>query len=733
MDDFPLSPFLITLSADGLNVGIGDYDRISKVLRTGDSWTVERLRGVLSALLVKDEEQEAAFNQRFDEFFSSQGTNVKRTSQAEIDLFLKSLMQADEEGVGAGSGRPARLRLLRKWVVRTYYDAKRRLAHVVVSTLSYLRTLFNVLLLAALLALVLLPLVSAVQSFIQRQPGTAAVNVQSTEAQPGQPATAPVAAPTLDVSLFDVVIVVAALFLCSVAVGEVLLLIGVGSRPEAPRFDPKKPRLFSPQEVGGRSISYLDQEGLDRAARGFKYLFEEGRSKRLDLDASVEATSRGGGLPTLIYEAPRQLRSVYILEDAYAEPLVWNQSATELAEGLARRGVRVHFGRFLGVPNRFWTPDGEALTLADLDSSAKVSLFLLFSDGKQLNRWRDGDILRAVARWPLAAWMDLRAPLYWDESADLVADYRIPVLPATAPGVQLALETLLLGKPAGPMSVGGGRRGIKAAPPGQTSAYVEWVLGEALPWAQACSMMQPLPLGLADRLRRKFASKLPPERVETLFRLPGSTWDAAGLRFSAEVLAALRAGFSSLRAPEWQEQVLSYIVGQIRAVEPEEYDSLRHLAWEWVLERVRLELDPDAALPNIGRLLLTPLADHIGAEFSRLGPPGETTPSSASLIPLRLLPATREAKRILLRLAPQLSGAAGSRRRGVQRAWGVASFESRLNRAPAAIAERIRRNPALRLEAKLLLDAFELLINFPYQSGQRDSAGYFLSGQKYWQ
>ncbi|HEX8091089.1 MAG TPA: hypothetical protein VF762_19700, partial [Blastocatellia bacterium] len=70
MNTFPLAPFLTSLAADGIRVTLNDYDRISLMLRTGGPWTIERLRGVLLALLVKHPEQEKTFLRRFDSFFS---------------------------------------------------------------------------------------------------------------------------------------------------------------------------------------------------------------------------------------------------------------------------------------------------------------------------------------------------------------------------------------------------------------------------------------------------------------------------------------------------------------------------------------------------------------------------------------------------------------------------------------------------------------------------------------
>src|ERR1044071_7068312 len=70
MNTFPLTPLLVALSADGIQVTIRDYDRISRALRAGGEWTIQRLHDTLLALLVQNAEQEAIFCQRFNTFFS---------------------------------------------------------------------------------------------------------------------------------------------------------------------------------------------------------------------------------------------------------------------------------------------------------------------------------------------------------------------------------------------------------------------------------------------------------------------------------------------------------------------------------------------------------------------------------------------------------------------------------------------------------------------------------------
>lgn len=69
---FPLAPFLVALSAEGVPVTVRDYERIGLVLRTGGPWTITRLRDALRALLAHDVDQRERFDSCFASFFDEQ-------------------------------------------------------------------------------------------------------------------------------------------------------------------------------------------------------------------------------------------------------------------------------------------------------------------------------------------------------------------------------------------------------------------------------------------------------------------------------------------------------------------------------------------------------------------------------------------------------------------------------------------------------------------------------------
>lgn len=418
-------------------------------------------------------------------------------------------------------------------------------------------------------------------------------------------------------------------------------------------WKPDAPQHFPLEQIGGKSPPRLGRRVLDRAAESLRYYESDEASEVLDVDASVEASGQGGGLPTLIYQSKKIIPTVLIFEDAYAEPTAWNSISGEAAEGLRRRGVQVLSGKFFESPLRLHAPNQVTHQLDRLEEQKGNLLLLYFSDSKCFHE-HNAHALRLLSRWPKIAWMELREPKFWDEDTGRVALHNIPVFPATPDGLLKAVTHLSAEHP--PQRSGNESaadwRGVPVYSGGNLYTYVEYVLGDALPWAQACAMIQPVTLGLADRLRLKFLPRLPAERVGRLFALPNSTYNKAGLNFSTPILSVLRHGFTRRWNEVEQRKILLFILERIREVEPSPPESLAHLSWEYVYERVRLEVEPDQALRELAGLAQTPLRDTIKAEFQRVRVPSAlpgTNVSSFNQIPLRRRPASHDSwKRLRL-------------------------------------------------------------------------------------
>ncbi len=555
-DLLPLAPFLASLASDGIRPTLRDYERIHMVLRTRGSWTVGRLRSVLSALLVRDPEQELVFRRRFESFFNPTVAANVELSLLDLEKILANL-RALERMPELTKG-PETMPRLQWWRVLQ----------------SELKRLFS-----------------------RRIARYAYINDYETAGQEPDRAKEPVDEKPVDVEAID-----------EEPVDEALL------------FNVEGPRLFRAGKVGGLPAPRLDREPLDRLADCLGYFRSEEPSSDLDVPRSIKATGRCGGIPHLVFELHKRVRSVVILEDSLAEPRLWNPIAGELAEGLGSRGVPVVHGRFRGVPERFRTADGCEHEIEDLEDDRRGYLLFVFSDGKGLHHERDSFVLEALSRWPMMAWMELRERRAWDESTALPARFGLPVYPASRQGL-----LQVLGRFASERSsredCSRGWETWCGVPAGGSGAQIqehdlERLLGASLPWAQSCAMMvPPVSLGLADALRRRFHGDLPPERIERLVTLPGVFHNAAGLRFSRHVSELLRNGFLVRTTPEDQRHVLEFLIGELSKAEPEAKESLKHQAWEWRLEQLRLRLDPEPAQRRLAELMGGPLGDAIRAEL----------------------------------------------------------------------------------------------------------------------
>lgn len=618
MNDFFLKPFLDILAADGIRVTISDYSRITLALRAEGPWDLERVRGVLLALLVKSPEQEELFLRRFESFFDSDLSISTEHIFADVPTALtkaigeRKTVAPDKESVSS---------------VATLEEDERKPWR----TRRYVKPL--------IVGIMLIVLIPSLYIFISKLLSPSIPKLVNT---PGTPAATATPTPISPPVPWDWLLVLANFALTAfLVVGAYLLFRWLSRawfpRQRRPQFDPAAPRHFNLGVVGGKPPPHLDSAALDYLAGLVGYGLSGKMSASLDMRASVDIAARSGGLPTLVYSKQKLIQTIYIVEDARSEPSVWNSVPRELAEGLAVRGVPVVYGKFYGSPERFETADGTTYWLDELETLNPNYPVVVFSDSQNVSQaWAAA--LRALARRPMLVWMELRERRFWDEKTELIAQHGIPVYPATSEGTLQAFsrfqtaQNLLITYPTNRLT----QHRMPAFSGADVDFQVEWLLGDALLWAQACAMIQPLTLGLADSLRCQFQPHLPPERIGRLFILPGTTHSNSGLRFSDPVLAALKSGFAMRWDDEKQEEILRYILNKIDEVEPAQKNSLAHLSWQWVAARVRLELDPDRALEDIERLVQTPLGNHIKAELENVYVADSTLEGYAHVTPGRI-------------------------------------------------------------------------------------------------
>lgn len=739
MNDYPLSPFLASLAADGIHLTVRDYERIHLTLQTEGAWTLLQLRDMLMALLVKDEEQQEIFLRRFQAFFKLEPgmeetfahidphralADLKQLSQEP-----KSVSQQPETGqLADATPKPTRRHYfqLAWWHVVGFllvvgmglalwyafrpvpppphqlgishiavnfgdkfpdYEIR---SHEIVVTNDGIYPLDLDISLSGLhkddfgweydVSHLLEPSESrpiiitfapddevtghraafleityegqtSQQQIALSGRGREAERIvdERTRLYSNIPYVANISYEPLGfASRWQSYAGMSIFLICAVLLYSLYLWRSHQiPQDKAAYWDERGSRHFPLGSIGGSPRQRLNDDSLNQMADSMGYFRSRHSSKVLNVTASLEATLRNGGMTALEYYKRKEVRSLLILEDVFAEAARWNGIAQELAQGMAERGVPVLYGRFHGSPQQFKTDDGSIYHLEDLEDQRQGYLVLLFTDGQGLYRHESNFTLEVLARWPMVAWMELREPCFWDETVALPMGYGIPVYEATAAGTVKAVRHFLTEQ--------GTRDDFKQLPflrqdpptnnNGQFGVYLEQLLGDAFLWAADCSMLQPITLGLADRLRRKFYPHLPAERIERLYRLPGTQHNVSGLRFTDEVLKVLRQAFFVRRDEVAQEGILRFFLQAIEQAEPGESDSLAHLAWEVSRERLLLELQPDSDLKRLAELAQTPLGPSIAASLENYGFQGET-----NKIPLRRKPRKQEALQRLARI-----------------------------------------------------------------------------------
>ncbi len=726
---FLLAPFLASLASDGLRATLDDYQRIALTLRCGGPWSRRRLRGVLLAVLVHDEDQEAVFRRRFEEFFDLTTPEEEAFSEVDLERALDDLhrLAGDEAPppppppepdpvITKTSRRPDRwlvwsvpamllLAVAVGWWIPRERSAPRPAAESPIMVDPPALIFDNQELGSESTAKVVtytnreampFPIwmvrkngvfagdfrivtdgcsektlatgtaCSVTVAFVPREEGLRRALLEIVERQevgrdsPQAPATIASTGiysaslqgtgipkdggteeryrvypnfPTVTVEREPVAGRDAWMWPAGLAALLLLASVGYGGwlwrwrKPpvdEAPEWDPEKPRLFRSGKIGGLPAPCLDRETLDRLADSLGYFHSRQPGKRLDVPASVTATAEGGGVPGMVFERRKQVRAVLVLEDSFTEARAWNPIAGELAAGLSRRGVPVVHGRFRGVPESFRTTGGYDFHPEDLEDDRRGYLLLVFSDGKGLHPHHDTLVLENLARWPNVAWLDPRERRSWDESTALPARLGLPVYPGDRQGLLSAMERFATEQaPQGDFSGGWEEwAGLPVWAPGTGLAtYVERLLGDALPWAQACAVaLPPMGFGLADALRRQFFPQLPPGRIERLLALPGTAVNAAGIELSSSVREVLQAGFEVRLPAADRRRILDFLLEEIGNAKPAEEGTPEYQAWEWRRERVLLEIDPDEALERIAPLGQGPLGGSIRAEMAEVAP-----------------------------------------------------------------------------------------------------------------
>ncbi len=158
----------------------------------------------------------------------------------------------------------------------------------------------------------------------------------------------------------------------------------------------------------------LSADAEDALVWGVDRYVSEQPTRRLDLDATVEATARDAGLPRLIFERASYPREVWLwLDEAAGRPEI-ERLAAEIESSLRAHGLPVERATFRGLPERLLADDGRLFAPRDVDDRRDTAWVAVLTDGRVLmRRWAADDqrasieaLLRTLAGWPRLAWVD---------------------------------------------------------------------------------------------------------------------------------------------------------------------------------------------------------------------------------------------------------------------------------------------------------------------------------------
>ncbi|MCW5201490.1 hypothetical protein VU12_00940, partial [Desulfobulbus sp. US4] len=506
---FPLASFLHVLEEDGFRLTVRDYDRIALVLATDGDWTLARLRSVLRTLLARNRDQQDLFERRFDEFFAELPEAPLAGLTVDPDIISRKLEQL----------RPGKRQVFPRRPPNVAHPQPRRTE----KKQAWFRIGLLLCALLSVLAVILwpaplyeqdIPLEAqrTAEEVIEPEVGNDLDNLPRFIVSPRRPVIA---------SRESTPLVGDQAWKKSVLIAGILLLLCLAyawylyqaqkvpkDKPAHWKNDPALPRLFPLDRVGGKPAPRLDRETLAHLADCLGYFQGELLGREPDILRSVAATAEHAGLPVLIFPQKKQLRRLIILVNhTDSEALRLNPLAEELRAGMAGLGVQLLCGRYYDDPAVFYPEDGRPRFLVDYESERNGYLLLIFSSHGEVDRERHGHTLEGLARWPHIAWMQLRTDGF-QQNSTVTTNYGIASYPASKAGL-LAAFTCFLTETGSRQETGSGAR-QRASLRGDTDVHilVETRLADALPWAQACAMLQPTPLGLADCLRRAFFAQL---------------------------------------------------------------------------------------------------------------------------------------------------------------------------------------------------------------------------------
>ncbi|WEZ85499.1 hypothetical protein P6U16_25875 (plasmid) [Rhizobium sp. 32-5/1] len=360
--------------------------------------------------------------------------------------------------------------------------------------------------------------------------------------------------------------------------------------------------VFRTGSLGGLPPRFLEPHLAAEIVELISYR-PTGRSQDIDLSATIERRARGDR-DALVFGQRKELPTIVVLADDFAEARSWNTLAVEFRTALEERGLSVEWVAYSGSFSRSDRGTGVAgAVLATVESIAQRSAWIVTTVFGDLRRLSRGD-LAALAEWrehgPVIAF-DYHESGLWDSRHGLIENKGIPVHPATGPALRQALAVAFAPDRAAIRNI--------AQPPAGAAVFHH--LSEAhAQWASACAMVEPISFALAEKLRKahpKLAHAGEALAFSLLARLPESWTGREGLRFAPDIRRALLSRATAIS----REQHFAFLAVMDKAFGTEPDDITAGELWRYTRAQAELFTPrQDRALQDIGHIRQSGIVDR---------------------------------------------------------------------------------------------------------------------------
>lgn len=660
---FPLAPFLLGLAAADIHVTLDDVRRVQRVLETDTDWTHERLRQVLIALLVKNEQQGEDVERLYQQFQQAEGRRTASqivdasSLQRDLQQLLVQFGQQQEQPpqhINKQLGKPAGVGKRFWWVLTL------SVVLAFIGTFILFRGLNTVgsnkfVLGAASSDL----LASDSQSTSAISPSVNDSNVSSsTEAaqQAGQEKKqeTPASAASVEIKTGNAT----GIQLSESKQLEVVNTVGVAqeklSEPTLPVVQPdiyqtssffrwdilpwwlaallsalatlslwwrlrksrQMPELppalnwqlddqvyFDPTSVGKPMPAWLSDAILDECAESIGFFVAEDESSLLDIPATIKASAQMAGLPEVRMLQQRSLFNILVLVNVTEPSRSWCPIAYELVAGLRQRGLPVILGYLHGNLREFRTDAGELILFETLAEDRGHYVTLIFADVQIVDWQQDKLLLEELTFWPQLAWLTLSEQRFWNGCEQRLQTMGIRLW-AVEPTKLVTIFHELSRETRQPHSLQFPyQRFMRQGENEPLVGYIQRLLGDTLPLARIVAVLPP-PVSpvLLVRLLREFAPNLPLTRLQRLYVLPSTEVDRVNLSWRVDILRLLRGQFHQWYCGVDKQNVRNFLLMWYQAAKPNNTTSICYYSWYWHYLRLLLEFSPKDAILEMERL-----------------------------------------------------------------------------------------------------------------------------------